>query len=249
MSQQLISLPLTVLNTAHWNYKSNNKAMMASLTANMKQRGQIQLIIVRELGKEKYEIVNGNHRYEALLALGATEAVCLNLGAISLGQAKRIAFETNETEFAADTIKLADIVKELATIFTKEDLEATLPFSKKEIDEMAALTSFNFDDENEDHFFNEDQAEDEPFELDDATPQTVAAPIQDNSSFVLEYLMTEDVRDKFLSAWNMLKGKLASKKAKTDLNNDYEVGFLIKLINDHVEKKNLKKNPQTTHAD
>jgi len=237
---KLVELPLSELNKANWNYKLNNKPLMAKLTANMKDRGQVQLLIVRELGKAKYEIVNGNHRFDALLDLGITSATCLNLGPISLTHAKRIAFETNETEFAADNIKLADIIKELSEAFSMEDLELTLPFSRKEIDDMAKLTTFNFEDDDFMSALPDDGSESEEFDFDDAESNSVSVPEKDNDHFVAEYLMSLDVRDEFLGAFNLLRDKL-SKTAPKTINNDAEIGYLISLINAHVAKREAKK--------
>jgi hypothetical protein len=235
---KLVELPLKELSQASWNYKTNNKNMMAKLKANMKDRGQVQLLIVRELGVGKYEIVNGNHRFDALIDLGYTHATCLNLGPVSITQAKRIAYETNETEFAADNIKLADIIKELTEAFSMEDLEATLPFSKNEIDDMAKLTSFDFNDE--DTFMHDLGGEngDEEFDFDEAESQSQSAPERDNDHFVAEYLMTLEVREEFLAAFAMLKDKLAPKSAPKVINDDSYVGYLISMINSHVQKRN-----------
>lgn len=238
---KLVELPLKELTQASWNYKTNNKTMMAKLKANMKDRGQVQLLIVRELGVGKYEIVNGNHRFDALIDLGQTYATCLNLGPIGIAQAKRIAYETNETEFAADNIKLADIIKELSEAFSMEDLEATLPFSKNEIEDMAKLTTFNFEEDTFMHDLGDGEGSNEDFDFDDAENQSQQTPDKDNDHFVAEYLMTLEVREEFLGAFAMLKDKLANKTPPKTINNDIEVGFLINMINTHVQKREAKK--------
>jgi hypothetical protein len=234
---ELIEIPLRELHKAPWNYKTENKKIMNKLMANMKIRGQIQLLIVRELGKFKYEIVNGNHRFDALIDLGHTSAVCLNLGMISLAQAKRIAFETNETEFEADTTKLTDLVVELSKTFTLPDLEETLPFSKKEMEAMLKITSF----EEELPVEEEDEPEinmtpsDEEFDFDTASSSPADVVDKNDDHVVSEYLMVEDVRDNFLKTVMKMK---QDKNFSSGVNNDAEISYIVGLINKQIDLRN-----------
>lgn len=122
------NLPMTALVKAPWNYKQNDEVILGKLIENMRRNGQIENIIVRYLGDDQYEVVNGNHRIDAMLALEMTEVKCYNLGEISLAQAKRIAVETNETRFPSDEQNLNDLLFELTTKFDIDDLAETVPF-------------------------------------------------------------------------------------------------------------------------
>jgi hypothetical protein len=236
---ELIEIPLMELHTASWNYKGSDKKTMKKLIANMKINGQIQLLIVRELGKSKYEIINGNHRFEALLDLGFKSAVCLNLGMVSLAHAKRIAFETNETEFEADNVKLSDMVKELSKTFTMEDLEETLPFSKKEMQAMFDVTSFGTSEEDVGEEPEIDMTpSDEDFDFDSAT-SSPSERLEKDDHVISEYLMSEEVRDDFLVTMQKLK---QSKDFSSTINNDAEISFVIGLINKQIDlRKNARK--------
>ena len=130
------TLPINKLVKAPWNYKYNDAVLMQKLRENIKENGQIENLIVRELDSGVYEVVNGNHRLDVLIDLKITEAHCYNLGKMPDNRAKRIAIETNETKFPVDSLKLSDILKQLMSDFTLEDLVITMPYSMTELESL-----------------------------------------------------------------------------------------------------------------
>lgn len=126
-AKRFVTLSLDKLVKADWNYKQDDAETLEKLVANLKRNGQVENIIVRELDTGFYEIVNGNHRFDALKIVGAKEAVAYNLGKISLAAAKRLAVETNETKFASNTNLLDELLRELSESFDPDDLMATVP--------------------------------------------------------------------------------------------------------------------------
>lgn len=156
-----LEIDIKELVKADWNYKTDDEAKLKKLQENIKRNGQIENIIIRELDTGFFEIVNGNHRYEALLSLNQNNVMCYNLGKISDSQARRIAIETNETRFETDNIKLAELISEISQDFTLEDLEETMPFNQTELTNFKELLDFdwnkfspteddNLEEENED---------------------------------------------------------------------------------------------------
>lgn len=139
MLDEFVSLPLEKLVKAGWNYKEEDPEMTAKLAANILRNGQVENLIVRELKTGFYEVVNGNHRYDVLVALGFKEALCFNLGPVTLPQAQRIAIETNETRFASDDYRLSEIIRKVAAAFEEEDYKASMPFSDEEFDALLRL--------------------------------------------------------------------------------------------------------------
>jgi len=145
MIEKYIAIPVDELVKANWNYKEEDEDLLAKLMENIKRNGQIENIIVRELETGFYEVVNGNHRYDALCSLGAEKAVCYNLGKISDAQARRIAVETNETRFDTDSVKLAEVLKEISEEFDLSELAETMPFDEDEIQHHINLLDFDWD--------------------------------------------------------------------------------------------------------
>ena len=131
---------------ASWNYKKEDDYKKDRLKANIKKNGQIENILVRLLDTGFYEVVNGNHRYDALKELGTAKVVVYDLGKITESQAVRIAIETNETKFDSDEIVMSKLIIDLEKDFGKDDLLETLPYTEDELNDILDLGNFNWED-------------------------------------------------------------------------------------------------------
>lgn len=134
---------------ADWNYKDDNEELTTKLMENIKRNGQVENLLVRTLDTGFLEVVNGNHRYEALKRLGAKQVMVYDLGEITNAEAYRIAVETNETKFATDQVKLADLIKDMTQQFSTEDLVATMPYSSEQLGNFISMTDFDWDNYNQ----------------------------------------------------------------------------------------------------
>lgn len=136
------TLPITALVKADWNYKTEDAAIMEKLVENFIKNKQVENIIVRPIDDQNaiYEIVNGNHRLDAMIKLGYKEVFCFDVGVVSDAHAKRIAIETNETRFPVNPVRLSEIVAELTKESGVDELLQTMPFSKDQIDGMNILS-------------------------------------------------------------------------------------------------------------
>lgn len=142
-----VDIPLHLLVKASWNYKEEDDFIASKLLNNIAKNKQLVNIIVRELDDGKFEICNGNHRYDPFVKLGYETVHCYNLGKnISLPQAQRIAIETNETNFPNDPLKLSTTIKNIVEEFTLFDVEATLPYDKSTTVEFLKLAEFSWDE-------------------------------------------------------------------------------------------------------
>jgi ParB-like chromosome segregation protein Spo0J len=135
----LVWIPIEQLVKAEWNYKKNDDAMLKKLIENLRRNSQVENIVVRDLGNWRYEIVNGNHRYDAMVALGIKTVACINVGPIDLISAKRLAIELNETRFPNDYLSLSERLIELTKQYIPADLAETLPYSENEINEFVNM--------------------------------------------------------------------------------------------------------------
>jgi hypothetical protein len=150
LRDKYVEIPISKLVEAQWNYKQDDdkKAtmLMEKLKANLARNGQIENLIVRTAKADGYfEVVNGNHRLRALKALGVKTAVCFKLGKITQAHAERIAVETNETKFASDPLKLAQIIRNVMEEFKPEDVIETMPFTQDEMDNYTKMLDFDWD--------------------------------------------------------------------------------------------------------
>jgi hypothetical protein len=127
-------LPLASLVLAGWNYKTNDDELAGKLRENMERNGQIETLLVRELGDGTFEVINGNHRLPVMVDLEMENAHCYNVGTVTDQQAMLLAVQLNETRFANDPLVLAARLTELDETFGREDLLATLPFTDFQLD-------------------------------------------------------------------------------------------------------------------
>lgn len=139
---EMTVLPIDALRKAPWNYKTDDPKLAEKLRANMERNGQLENIVVRQMDDESYEVVNGNHRYDAMVALGWTHATVLDLGPITTMQAQRIAIELNETRFASNPQALSELLVGLVDSFGEKDLVFTSPFSAEEMKILTDPTLF-----------------------------------------------------------------------------------------------------------
>jgi len=139
-------LPLEKMVKASWNYKDEDSRKSKKLKGNLQKNGQVENLIVRQLEDGLFEVVNGNHRYDDMMALGWESAVVYNAGKISDAAARRLAIETNETKFPTNNLILASLIEEIKLEFNDDDLAATLPFSEAELEGMVGLLSFDWSD-------------------------------------------------------------------------------------------------------
>jgi hypothetical protein len=130
---------------ADWNYKTDDEDKKEKLKNNIKRNGCVENLMIRENEEGKTEIVNGNHRLDALNELKITEVMVYDFGKINKATAQRIAVETNETKFDVDEVKFAELIKDLNIEYTFEDLELTMPFTAEELTNLTTSLDFSWE--------------------------------------------------------------------------------------------------------
>jgi len=146
MNRPLIKVKVEQLQKAPWNYKTDGRPeLIEKLIKSATYQKSIGIIAVREISKNKYEIIDGNHRLDALKQLGVEEVTVENFGKISKAEAVVISKQRNTIWFEDDTIKFAEVFKdEVLKEFTIDDLEQMLPLSKVDLEGYAKLLDFDW---------------------------------------------------------------------------------------------------------
>lgn len=139
-----VAIPVAKLRKAPWNYKTDDPHKAESLTRGISKRGQIVNLIVRELPKGLYEVVNGNHRLDSMLALEAKEAVAYNLGPVGVEEAQLVAVETNDLAFQNDELKFAQTIASIATKFTVDQIAETTAIPVQQVTDFMEMLKFDF---------------------------------------------------------------------------------------------------------
>jgi ParB-like chromosome segregation protein Spo0J len=121
--------------------------IMGQLKKSIQRDGFLQPLIVRESPTEPgfYEIIDGEHRWKVLSDLpDYKEAPCLVINKDdNLSKIQTINLNKLRGEF--DSIKLAEVLVSLKKIYSDEELEEMLGYTKEEIQGYEELLTFDFD--------------------------------------------------------------------------------------------------------
>ena len=195
-----VDVPLNKLHKAPWNYKKEDEDTQRILENNLKAKGQIINVIIRELDDGKLEVVNGNHRLTAFHSIDWKDKVhCFHLGKISKADAEATAISTNELNFEKDPLKLASVIEDIAKVYTIDEMAEVLPYSKEEIHNYQNLLTFEWN-------FGEDEATEGEIQGGDTFSDV-------DFTRLIKVVVTEET----FKRWNELK-----KKMRTTLGYDNE---------------------------
>lgn len=142
-------VPISQLTPNTWNPKADfnstpeGKKNYARIKKSVAKFGQIGAILVRETGKDKYEIINGFHRYTVAMELGWKEVEIKNLGKLTDVQAKARALGTEDASIPLDRVMTAKMVKEILG-FDPANIDE-LPYTQEEAEEMEQMLAFDWD--------------------------------------------------------------------------------------------------------
>ncbi len=101
-------------------------------------------IIVRELGKGKFEIIDGEHRWRAAKELLMPEVRVVNLGVVPDEKAKQLTILLNELGGSPDQVRLADLLRDINATVDFAALSAVMPYSSKELAMFIESVDFSF---------------------------------------------------------------------------------------------------------
>lgn len=145
MNNQIVVIDVDDLVPADWNYKTNGtQEEIEKLLKSIEQDGSAGIPAVRELDN-KFEVIDGNHRLQAVIELGWNKIYCENFGDISKAKAITIARRRNHKWFDDDMLKYAKIFKDdVLTEFTKEELSEYMPDSLNDMYNLEKLLDFDW---------------------------------------------------------------------------------------------------------
>lgn len=143
MSNQL-NVPTHDLRPNSFNPNFVSPENEAKLVESVRKFGLFKPIIVRTKPEiDGYEILGGQHRWEAAQTVGLSEVPIFNLGNIDDDTAKRIALTDNARYGTDDTIELARILEEIGS---SEEIQAFLPYTEADVNAIFATTNIALDE-------------------------------------------------------------------------------------------------------
>jgi len=143
---QLVELDIKDLVKADWNYKSDaTPELLDKLCQSISRDKSAGVLAVRELEGNKFEVIDGNHRYEAVFELAWEKVPCENFGDISLAQAVTIARRRNHQWFEDDLFAYGELFREIVLPeYGIEELASFMPETQEEMKNLENMLDFDW---------------------------------------------------------------------------------------------------------
>jgi len=140
-------LAVEKLVPCNWNYKKpGTPEEIQKLAKSIEKDGSLGVLPVRKIEKG-FEVIDGNHRYEAIKLLGWEKVPCENFGKISVAEAITIARRRNYKWFEDDYLKLAEVFnKHVFPEYAIEDLVEFMPDNEQTYKDMQDMMQFDWDE-------------------------------------------------------------------------------------------------------
>lgn len=142
---ELLWVTLEELRPNPWNPNVMDPEMYAKETESIKKFGMAQPITARKT-ESGYEIIDGENRWKVLGDLKRKYAPVWNLGWVDDPTAKQLTIVLNETKGSPEKQKLSELLKDLLSSETTDELLTVLPFSKEKFNELVDVPAFNWEE-------------------------------------------------------------------------------------------------------
>lgn len=139
-------LPVSDLVPNTWNYNVQGTTVFRKLVNAIKRHGFTKPVIVRALPDEtkKRQIVDGEHRWRAAIALGMTRVPVVDLGLISDEHARELTIILNELAGEPNEARLGDLLRDINKSESTAELLDVMPFAEGELDAYLSTINFSF---------------------------------------------------------------------------------------------------------
>lgn len=142
---EAIVVPVERIEPNPWNPNTMNEAMYEKELASIRKFGFVDPLTVREVGVDRYQIIDGEHRWRGAADLGYTELPCWNLGIIEDDDAKQLTIVLNETRGQSDQARLGVLLSELAARRGEPEIREIMPFDRARFDELVGKASIDWE--------------------------------------------------------------------------------------------------------
>lgn len=122
-------IPIELIRPNPWNPQRMDQETFEKEKRSIRDHGFIMPIVVRTKDDGKvFEIIDGEHRFKALVELGYAKVFAMDLGSVPDHQAKALTLKLNDIRGAADEDLKSNLMKDLFGVFSFPELMETLPY-------------------------------------------------------------------------------------------------------------------------
>ncbi len=135
----ITELRTDLLEPNPWNPNRMTEAIRRKLALNLKCDGFVAPLLVRKLG-DRYQIVNGEHRWRIARELGYQTVPCVVLADLDDRRARILTVNLNELGGDPVPVLLAKLLHELEEETPLSELASVLPYDESEIQDKIDCT-------------------------------------------------------------------------------------------------------------
>ena len=143
--KELMTVSIDKLTKADWNYKTDgSEEQIQKLMNSIEYDKSAGVLAVRKI-KNKYEVIDGNHRLEALRRLDWKEVQVENFGELSKAKSIILSRRRNNVWFDDDLLSFAKLLKEdVLPEISMEELNKILP-DTEDIENLSSSNLIGYD--------------------------------------------------------------------------------------------------------
>ena len=190
LKHEIKLIDISLISPNSYNPNVMNKKTFALIKRSILKDGLIGSIIVRE-DEGKFIIIDGEHRWKAAKEMGYKEIPVIILDK-NLPESMISTINLNKLRGDFDTLKLAGVIAEINKIYSLEEIEEKLGYTKSEIEGLNKLNDFDFnliDNKTKDFRFMIKITKEDKQEIDKAFKKSGSEDNSENISIILnEYL-------------------------------------------------------------
>ena len=143
--KQVEKIAINKLIKADWNYKTDGtEEQITKLMNSIKYDNSAGVLAVRKV-RNKYEVIDGNHRLEALQRLKWKEVQVENFGDLPKSKAIILSRRRNHVWFDDDLVSFGTLLKEdVLPDIGLDELKTILPDTSEEIENLLNFNKFDW---------------------------------------------------------------------------------------------------------
>ena len=142
---EIVQIDPKSLKENPWNPNVVDPINQEKLEKSLEKDGLQKAILIRTLPSGEKELVDGQHRTRAAIALGWNSIYCVDLGEMSDGEAKKQGLIGNSRYGDDDPMLMANLLSD-SEIGSAADLLETLPFDESSLTAYFEHSSIDLDD-------------------------------------------------------------------------------------------------------
>jgi ParB-like chromosome segregation protein Spo0J len=138
---KILKVDINSVKPNEYNPKKADTSEYHKIVKSIQTNGLRGIILVRELEKDSYEIIDGAQRYTAAKELGFTEINIYNEGKVDDKRARELTIWYQQ-QVPFDRVEEAYLVNKLLIEYPGQVL---LPYTETELEELQEIANFDFD--------------------------------------------------------------------------------------------------------